>query len=113
MKKTLCLVLGAMLWLALPGKSAEAQEQTKPVDLTVRTLDRATLTNARVYFGAAGVDYFVDSANLSTSYTGTAVWIDSLPSTELTISDGYHITGDVDTSYLTSFVLAKDANNRY
>lgn len=113
MKKTLCLVLGAMLWLALPGKSAEAQEQTKPVDLTVRTLDRATLTNARVYFGAAGVDYFVDSANLSTNYTGTAVWIDSLPSTELTISDGYHITGDVDTSYLTSFVLAKDANNRY
>lgn len=113
MKKTLCLVLGAMLWLMLPGKSAEAQEQTKPVELTVMTLDRATLTDARVYSGVVGVDYFIDSVNLSSSYTGTAVWIDTLPHTALTISDGYNITGTVDTSYQNSFVIAKDANNRF
>ena len=113
MKKTLCLVLGAMLWLAIPGKSAQAQEQTKPVDLTVMTLDRATLTDARVYSGVVGVDYFIDSVNLSPSYTGTAVWIDTLPYTTLTVSNGYQISGDVDTSYRNSFVIAKDANNRF
>ena len=112
MKKTLCFVLGAMFTLMLPGRGVEAQ-QTIPVELTVMTLDRATLTSARIYSGTTGVDYFVDSANLSSSYTGTAVNIDSLPFTELTIEDGYNITGSADTSYHASFVLVKDANNRY
>ena len=60
MKKTLCFVLVAMLMLA--GKEVAAQ--TVPVDLTVMTLDRATLTSARIYSGTPGVDYFIDSAHL-------------------------------------------------
>ena len=114
MKKTLCLALGAMLMLMLPGKSVKAQ--TIPVDLTVMTLDRATLTSACIYNGFPGVDYFIDSVNLDASYTGTAVRIDTVPHTNLTIVDGYNITGAVDTSnhaYTASFVVAKDANNRY
>lgn len=112
MKKTLCFVLGAMFTIMLSGRGVEAQ-QTIPVDLRVMTMDRATLTSARIYLGTPGVDYFIDSANLSTSYTGTAVCIDSLPFTELSIENGYDIMGYVDTNYTASFVLAKDANNRY
>lgn len=112
MKKTLCFVLGAMFTFMLSGRGVEAQ-QTIPVDLSVMTMDRATLTSARVYMGTTGVDYFVDSASLSDSYTGNAVWIDTLTYTELSIENGYDVMGFVDSTYNVCFVLIKDNNNRY
>lgn len=101
--------------LMLSGKNAVAQSAgEKPVNLTVMTLDRATLVSAGIYAVQPGVDCFVDSAHLDEAYTGTAVWIDTLAHDSLSIQNGYDISGYADSVvYTTSFVLAKDANGRY
>ena len=116
MKKTLCLVLGMLAMLMLPGKSVQAQGTANGgVNLTVRTLDRAILDGAWLYAATPGVDYFVDSAHLSDTYTGTALPLDSLTTyIGLYIVDGYNIAGSADTAvYHNCFVVARDVNNRY
>ncbi len=116
MKKTLCLVLGVLAMLMLPGRNAQAQGTvTGGVNLSVRTLDRALLDSAWLYAAVPGVDYFVDSAHLSDSYTGSALPLDSLTTRcELTIVDGYNIAGPADTGvYHNCFVVTRDVNNRY
>ena len=116
MKKTLCLVLGVLAMLMLPGRNAQAQGTvTGGVNLSVRTLDRALLDSAWLYAAVPGVDYFVDSAHLSDGYTGSALPLDSLTTRcELSIVDGYNIAGSADTSvYHNCFVVTRDVNNRY
>lgn len=116
MKKTLCLVLGVLAMLMLPGRNVQAQGTANgAVDLSVRTLDRALLESAWLYAAEPNVDYFVDSNHLSDDYTGIALPLDSLSTyTALEIVDGFNIGGSADTSvYHNCFVVALDVNGRY
>lgn len=110
MKKTLSFLMGALLVALLPIGNANAQSKT--VQVTVRTLDQAAVASATIYGDTvSGRTYFVDAAHFDTTYTGTAVSIDSMPySTALTVgTDG--ITGTVDSAtYAISAIVVTDVN---
>ena len=112
MKKTLSLMVGALLVAMLPMGNVKAQNKT--VQVEVRTLDRAALVSAVIYGDTlTGRTYFVDSALLDPSYTGSLVLVDTLPySQALTIgTDGYTVTGTVDSSnFSLSTIVMEDAN---
>lgn len=113
MKKTLILVLGAMLMGLLPGNSVKAQ--SKSIELSVRTLDHTALQSAWIFAGADTADYFVDSAHLSSSYTGTAVWCDTaVASMNLTVTeDGFGVRGSVDSAmYAVAAIVVRDQSGR-
>ena len=119
MKKRLCLALGIMLIALLPVGKALGQNKT--VQITVKTLDHRMLESAYIYATAPGTSYFIDSAHLSTSYTGTALPIDSLSVIDTLAIDVNTTTGDpfvyrtgVDSAtYAYSFILARDVQGAY
>ena len=114
MKKTLSLLMGALLVAMLPMGNVKAQDKT--VQVEVRTLDRAALVSATIYGDTvSGRNYFVDSTLLDTSYTGTVLPVDSMAySLALTLStDGTTATGSVDSALFgRSLIVLRDANGK-
>ena len=116
MKKRLCLALGIVLMALLPGGKALGQNKT--VQITVKTLDHRALESAYIYAAAPGTSYFIDTAHLSTSYTGTALPIDSVDVRDSLAVGEDPATGDpiiyrsnIDSAtYAYSFIVARDVN---
>ena len=119
MKKRLCLALGIVLMALLPGGKALGQNKT--VQITVKTLDHRALESAYIYAAAPGTSYFIDTAHLSTSYTGTALPIDSVDVRDSLAVGEDPATGDpiiyrsnIDSAtYAYSFIVARDVNGGY
>ena len=112
MKKTLSLLLGALLMAMLPMGNVNAQN--KDVRIAVRSLDQAALASATIYGDTVtGRTYFVDNAHFDANYTGTVVCVDSMPySSALTVGTD-SITGTVDSAnYSISVIVIRDVNNK-
>lgn len=110
MKRTIFFVLGLLIASAMPGNGLRAQSIA--IDVQVKTLDRAPLQSAKIYAGTVGVNYFVDSAHLSTEWTGDAAWIDTIGFANLAVSQGFNLLGSVDSlTFANAFIVAIDTNN--
>lgn len=112
MKKSLSLLMGALFMAMLPVGNVMAQSKT--VNVTARTLDRASLVSATIYGDTVtGRTYFVDSANFDVNYVG-AVSIDSMPyNTPLTLGADNTASATVDSAtYALSVIVLRDVNGK-
>lgn len=112
MKKTLSLLMGALLAAMLPLGNVQAQVKT--VQVEVSTLDQAALASAIIYGDTVvGRTYFVDSALLSAGYTGDLVLVDTLPYIDTLTVNGTMATGSVDSAmYGYSMIVLRDVNGK-
>lgn len=113
-KKTLFLAMAVMVAAMLPIGSSMAQ--TKRIELSVKTLDHARITSAKIYAGTSGTNYYIDADHLHASYAGTAVLISTLtnPRDLVPATDGFSIQGDADsTTFGMAFIVVTDSLGRY
>ena len=112
MKKTLSLLMGALLAAMLPMGNAKAQVKTVQVEIS--TLDHAALASAVIYGDTvSGRTYFVDSALLADGYTGSLVLVDTLPYIDTLTISGTTATGSVDSAdFSRSMIVLRDVNNK-
>ena len=112
MKKTLSLLMGALLAAMLPLGNVQAQVKT--VQVEVSTLDQAALASAIIYGDTVvGRTYFVDSALLAADYTGDLVLVDSLPYIDTLTISGNTASGSVDsTEFGRSMIVIRDVNGK-
>ncbi len=112
MKKTLSLLMGALLAAMLPVGNAMAQVKT--VQVEVLTLDNAALASAVIYGDTvSGRTYFVDSALLAAGYTGDLVKVDTLPYIDTLTVSGNTASGSVDsTEFSRSMIVFRDVNGK-
>lgn len=118
MKKTMILLLGALMALALPGNGLKAQNSL--ISLSVKTLDRAALTSATVYAAPSATQYYyIDAAHVSSTWTSTASDLSTLTTSSALITalqaDGsYIVEGNLSQAdYATAFIVIQDVNNVY
>ena len=112
MKKTLSLLMGALLAAMLPLGNVQAQVKT--VQVEVSTLDQAALASAIIYGDTVvGRTYFVDSALLAAGYTGDLVLVDTLPYIDTLTISGNTASGSVDsTEFGRSMIVIRDVNGK-
>lgn len=112
MKKTLSLLMGALLAAMLPVGNVKAQVKT--VQVEVLTLDNAALTSAVIYGDTvSGRTYFVDSALLADGYTGDLVLVDTLPYIDTLTVNGTTASGSVDSAnFGRSLIVFRDVNGK-
>lgn len=112
MKKTLSLLMGALLAAMLPVGNVKAQVKT--VQVEVRTLDNAALASAVIYGDTvSGRTYFVDPALLAADYTGELVLVDTLPYIDTLSVSGNIASGSVDsTNFGRSMIVFRDVNGK-
>lgn len=112
MKKTLSLLMGALLAAMLPVGNVKAQVKTVQVEIS--TLDRAALASAVIYGDTvSGRTYFVDSNLLAPGYTGSLVLVDTLPYIDTLTINGTTATGSVDSAQFgRSMIVFRDINGK-
>lgn len=117
MKKTTFFLLGALMASVMPGNGLRAQNVD--VNIDVRTLDRSALVGATIYAANPGQTYFVDTAHLMPTWTGSALEVNDanvLASTVMTLSynnGGFSASATVDsTLYSNAFIVMTDAYQR-
>lgn len=113
MKKTMILLLGALLASVLPGNSLKAQT-LRPVSLKVKTLDRTPIASVTIYAYSGNDTLCVDPTDARFTATGALVIADvatlSQPFTNITADSAWtNVSG---LSYPRGVVVVTDALNR-
>lgn len=118
MKKTMILLLGALMASVLPGSGLKAQNT--PVSVVVSTLDRAALTSAKIYAVSDADQYYhVDAAHLDASWSDPSTSIETIDAANVldlameATANGTRVYQNVPASFATAFIVLRDANDVY
>lgn len=119
MKKTMILLLGALIASVLPGTGLKAQSSNKVLRLKIETIDKAAIaspTSAVLYRTNSNADTLcIDPTNPDLfTYTGSATAVTTLNSYPLIVESNDSVSALVfDNGMAYGVVVISDVNGRY